>query len=325
MKFSKKIISVEASEYKYKLDIIGSLNEPEEFRKKEDLLRDLLIDMRPVSFGLLHPIYVYLYQHYKNIVNPNNKDGLVVNILGGPSISEFLLSTNATKAVFIDKARVSAHLLKKYIRKEWNSIENHILLGDYLCFKKQHGYAKADRAMHMPALKIAVELKALGISPDMIKIIDDKQGVTIKFKWAYKRKVREYSIKYLQFRFPESKEEWREAINLDGEIDHLLRQHGLDKFLGIYMKAALKLPRYFRNYIRPFAERILPSGYMLIDTKGYKELLQEDLSPATKELGLKNVTDQIKEYSLEAVKKYRRKYLGTYSPYGCDQEVYRRI
>ncbi|MDD5174029.1 MAG: hypothetical protein PHV48_04310 [Candidatus Omnitrophica bacterium] len=208
--------------------------------------------------GLLAKEYVTHDMAVKNIVNPNNAEGLVAVYGGsGADISNFLLSTNVQKAYFVDQSMISYNRIK-ILKEKWVSEGKLDDLAGYRGTKYRDGYASSSNfEMSEIELKILLELKAIGVDPANIIIEKESKGITIGFNWQYPGSdVKEYSITFISA----SIENWQKYPPL--------LANALDNGIDIYyQRAGFEIPSKYGEFIQHIADGIREGGFLVTDDR----------------------------------------------------------
>ncbi|MBU0671615.1 MAG: hypothetical protein KJ732_01150, partial [Candidatus Margulisbacteria bacterium] len=162
------------------------------------------LDYRATTNGLLGREFVAYDNAIRRIINPRHRDKTGLYSCAGADISNFLLSTDATVAYFVDLASPRVSELQRILTQEWDRPETS---EDYAPYKFRRGYARAlSLGMDYIEPKIITELKCLGVEryrPDgsqNINFAENPDGrVTISFDWAYgSQQAKTYSITYIK-------------------------------------------------------------------------------------------------------------------------------
>ncbi len=222
------------------------------------------IDYRPINAGLLQRMHVEHGMAIKRFVNPDNRPLTAVYGAAGADISNFLLSTNATRGYFISDYsgifyQLSESELKKcfkddgpeeYLRKYFNA--------DLYCEKFKWGFANGGTLQNRRKITaaIAFELKAIGVDLSTVKVDSDQGHPRITFDWQYRgAKEQTYSITFINADItrPRQYEEM-----LEGERIDIYYQRAANETAKDYEKG-------WGSFICRIYEQMRPGGYLITD------------------------------------------------------------
>ncbi|MFH1846136.1 MAG: helix-turn-helix domain-containing protein [Candidatus Omnitrophota bacterium] len=309
------------------------------------------IDQRLVKAGLLHELYVEHDMAVKEIVNPDNKPLTVVYGGAGADISNFLLSTNAIKAFFVDKVEIDIERIQKLKYESWDKLEQLIEQvkteegESYRAYKERFGYGitwgETEEEKKDLELLILFELKAIGVNKNSIRIRNNKGFPEIKFKWTYLNGVqKQYSITFINT-----------AIDEPEKYPKLL-QDVLKKKIDIYyQRAGNYIASNYEKFLPLIASKLKAGGFLITDdflpigTSGsfLKKLVQKhlkdmyianpDLLLADKERSIFTQKDEMKNDRIKQAERKiiedRQRYVkdssGNFSHYGWDVHLRQKI
>jgi tetratricopeptide (TPR) repeat protein len=229
------------------------------------------VDIRPVRFGLLDPLYVAYDMAVKNVVNPFNQEKSALYKAAGADVSAFLLSTNAANADFesfyYGLSRSDLEKLKVF-DKVFTSPEEKIFIIELKLLKFFDGYTpsplldwtdsdfyKLFSCNDKIIMNLGVELRSLGVDLSNIRVDSDFRGYPrITFHWTYHNaNLREYSITFL--------DAWnKEPIYKEYDI--------------YYQKAAMDVTFAYKmsdkrpNFIQRVHVMLNPEGCFITDDRG---------------------------------------------------------
>lgn len=204
------------------------------------------LDLRAAEAGLLHPTFIDHATAVKDAVNPTNEEGLGVYIGSGAGISEFFLSLNASKALFVDPryANISLSEFKEGFSAAGSAIEEEGVI-DYMNRKYFVGYGSLASSNSKRKLVASLRAEIMAIGVDVTHVtFEEKQGlVVLHFPWTYKgQPERMYQIVF----FPDL---------FQKVTPRVLSLAGANRFQWFYQRAGMSLPD---DYIGQAAE----NGYL---------------------------------------------------------------
>lgn len=238
-----------------------------------EAVEELGLDMRPIERSFLNARNVGHDMAIKQVINPDDQERTAVYAGSGADWSNFILSTNATEAYFIDREEVRAYELERALI-EWDTIDAGKGKGympgqmqEYRDKKYRQGFGvSGDKYRFMPyyiEYKIMYELKVMGVKKkrsdgtDNIKITQDPKGktVTITFDWAYAGETeREYAITFIQAEITRPKDYPKALVNV--------LNNGIDIY---YQRAPLAIAGKYKKFLGEIASCVYEGGYLVTD------------------------------------------------------------
>lgn len=211
------------------------------------------LDARPMIALLLSYEFVKDDIIVRQLVNPSHEDKVALYACSGADWSNFILSTDAKTAYFVDLATPKIDRLRKIMAEDWEQLDSGL---DYHSYKFFRGYAAAD-SMGMVSIeaKLLMELKSMGVDKNTIMIEACHGGVNLTFDWAYVgQKSKRYSITYI-----------KADITNPNNYPELLRRtlaEGIDIY---YERAALNTPAKRGNFLPQIEASIKAGGFLITD------------------------------------------------------------
>ncbi|MBI4355731.1 MAG: HEAT repeat domain-containing protein [Candidatus Omnitrophica bacterium] len=217
------------------------------------------LDVPPVVNDLLDVAYVGHDMAVKAVVNPDNKPLVAVYGAAGTDISNFLLSTNATEAYFLDIAYDDTlpDKLQKSLQ-QWDTIQ---LRDRYVKHKQSVGHGTFPRFVfwNMDGA-IIQELKAMGVDRQTIAL-NTLPGnyAQLRFTWTYPGTTRkkQYTVTFIPTHL--------DILDLPNETPQQLKtvlRQGIDLY---YQRAALSLPESYDHFMPQIGAALKIGGYCLTD------------------------------------------------------------
>ncbi len=221
------------------------------------------VDVRPVGFGLLDASYVAYDMEICRMANPDHRE--LVGVYGGAGVdaSNFFLSTDATKAYFVDRQALSPEMLN-YWKQHWEALNVNRFNNDEEDRTKYIlGYStvtdNAARGISEAEAKILLELKALGVDPGTLEIGGEGNEIWIEFMWGYQD--REPVKRRITF------------INADitrpEEYPAVLQKQLISGIDIYFQRAGLAIPVSYDEFIPVIAGAMRQGGYFLTDDTAY--------------------------------------------------------
>lgn len=206
---------------------------------------------------LLDKVYIEDDMAVKSVVNPDDKPLTGIYGAAGTDISNFLLSTNASRGIFIARYK---GLKKPDLERAAQLFESFRqakpVNADYVFGKKRSGYGVntgTGWGIANITEQVAYELAFLDV--DGVKVKEDSKGrPEIVFMWAYPgQPKRERVIKFVD---ADMKETAKYADILE-ETVHIYYQRAAEDLPGEYAKSD--------NYISRIADSLEDGGYLVTD------------------------------------------------------------
>ncbi|MCQ9208011.1 MAG: alpha-amylase family glycosyl hydrolase, partial [Omnitrophica bacterium] len=290
-----------------------------------ELAEKLNLDTRPIQAGLLDAGYVGHDMAMKEIMNPDNRDLVAVYGGSGADISNFLLSTNATTAYFVDHVKVRTAKLREWLDQWSNRIFEH-LIRSYLADKAGYGFGRSELRMKDIEMKVISELKAMGVPRKSIKIHEKKKegSVVLEFDWAYRgQKPKRRKIIFL-----------KADITRPRAYPKALKQalsEGIDLY---YQRAAFAAASSYKKFLPGIARSVRKNGFLALDgayyVNGHRDIEPSDILSRIKSVSFRSPDTQASmelNAFREAVRALRHNvhFPADLRGYGFDLKLFQRV
>ena len=237
------------------------------------------LDERPTENGLLDRKYVGHDMAGRKIVNPDNAEKIGLYGGSGADWSNFILSTNATKAIFVDTTPVSKEQLEMILKYHWDYLTGgEAYLSDswlrekilqYQSSKYSGGYVDSDPREKFEdiELRILFELRCMGVekfkrdrSKNIVISEDEKDGtLTISFEWAYEgQDARPYSITFI-------KADMTDPERYPDSLKKVLKS----KIDFYYQRAGATIPEAYWHFLPRIASSVKEGGFLITDDNAH--------------------------------------------------------
>jgi|GEM_PF-5638883 len=156
-------------------------------------VREFALRSEVVRNGLLHESFAAYAMAIKRVVNPENTKTVGVYGGSGVDLANFLLSTNAQRAYFVDMRRVDLSLLREELEL-WEGDDAHKSRMRRVRYEgiSKHGAFDIEK-------KIVAQLKGMGIRQDDVDVEEMDGAILLKFLWAYPGEVLQtYEIVFVE-------------------------------------------------------------------------------------------------------------------------------
>jgi len=242
-------------------------------------------DLRPVKQGLLAKDVAAFDMAVKNKVNLQDKPLVAIYGGSGADISNFLLSTNATEAYFVDQTEVDAKKLEEYIKTQWNddsdvhfsaTQEEERFRNQYFESKKISGYTVSTLSgMVQIECMTMLELDAIGARRPRVSKGEDGT-IRLTFLWAYPgNEEKEYLINFVPAR-----------VEMPCAYPTVLRNRIERKEIDIYYQhCGINMPLYYPVFLPYMATGVRDGGFMITDDYIYSVDLPIDPCKILTDLG----------------------------------------
>ncbi|MDD5680780.1 MAG: hypothetical protein PHI59_06030, partial [Candidatus Omnitrophica bacterium] len=215
------------------------------------------------NYSLLHPAYVGHDIAVCNVVNPTHETGKVAVYGGaGADISNFLLSTDATEAYFVNVNRIDHSGLETAVL-DWDNIGEGYSDIAYSEIKRKNGYGDINTLMGLEAWRVIQELKAM--KAENVRVIEtsNTEPAQIKFEWQYPgaSEKKTYTITFITADITKP-DEYPQKLNdvLDGGID------------VYYQRAGMDIPKKYASFMPRIGSSVKNGGYAITDDEcGYSD------------------------------------------------------
>ncbi|MCG3176805.1 MAG: hypothetical protein MOGMAGMI_01769 [Candidatus Omnitrophica bacterium] len=214
-------------------------------------------DTRPTEARLLDTLYVGHDMEVKKIINPDDRPLVAVYGGSGSDVSNFLLSTNATEAYFVDQIGLTPDGWELAIR-DLDTLIGSFYWTDYRASKYTHGHAVTGRdGVENPELSILMELSSIGVDLERIQdfAYTGAGTYTLSFPWRYPgSRERTYRIHFVAA-----------DITDPSTYPPVLKQalaNGIDLY---YQRAGMRIPARYDDFLYAVAGAVKPGGHLVTD------------------------------------------------------------
>ena len=192
--------------------------------------------------------FVKYYLALRAMVNPRARKFVVAYGGAGADISGLWLSTNFTKAYFINERRMSVDRLRCY-QQSHEPIQRD---DEYYRNKWWKGWAAGDSDLAIE-FYVMQELRAMGAAKESIKIQEQGSGDQTRVR--------------LTFKLPGDKRH-REIIFVYAHLPAIpayLQKELEGKLDAYFQKAAKELPKHYSKYLTAVIKWLKPDGFLMLD------------------------------------------------------------
>lgn len=276
------------------------------------------------SYLILNPEYVNYDLAVCEIANPYHRELVALNAGPGVNILDFLLSTDATEAHFVDILPLNKSELESTLKNwKYNSDFN----AEYFSSRKYWRFANADLKGTNMETRIAQELEVMGVKKeDFISVTQTGYNnyPRIKFKWKHPKatKKKAYTITFIQGDITKP-DKWPQ------ELGDLLKPQAIDMY---YQRAGESIPGSYASFMPRIGQAIKTGGYCITNDKDDTDDKSREYNPVeqlqnggiqfTRGGGLTSLSIMKWEKAIHA----RRQTLSYgVSPYGWNMHIRRKL
>jgi hypothetical protein len=283
--------------------------------------------MAPITHRLLGPEYIAHDMAVKRVVNPMDRDLVAVYGASGSDIANFLLSTNATEAYFVDNTEIDVRLLRQAMGG-WDELNGATVYNLYK-FRFGYDYVSAGTTEQIEK-KIICDLKGLDVDRNSIVIEQEKgknKPIVITFYWQYPgAQKKKYTITFIK----------DDITNIGNPQASALLKSVLPEQIDLYyQRAGLFTASNYKKFLPQLAFRIREGGFLVtddIDALQYREYNPDDILSEIDEVRFTK-KDELSSPELKATIAKIRMMRKEESPnslegwfdYGCNVQIRQRL